>query len=332
MIKVERIARNYYIDSVRMIAATIVTFFHFNQMRSEKNFFHDFFLSYGWLGVPIFFVISGFSISSSFDSKPNFLTFWKKRLLRIYPAYWFSVILIVGIVITQKYLTGNNSTVSIPHTKIDIINTFLSFYKPLTNTGMMNWVYWTLVYELFFYLAFSICLIVNFKYKNYITLLLILASCFFSLFQNMNFFFFLKLLGYFTLGIGIKEVMANKNVISFSLIILSCISILINKKYCEGSEKELIDLISFIVAIVFSISIYFVSPLIKSKNWLSESGNYSYGLYLFHIPIGIYILRPLFSSIHFDYFLFDFLKYAICFAVSYLSYVYLEKPIMQKFK
>jgi peptidoglycan/LPS O-acetylase OafA/YrhL len=332
MYKSVRIARNYYIDGVRMVAATMVTFFHFCQMRGDNNIYQQFILSYGWLGVPIFFVISGFSISSSFDTKPDFITFWKKRLLRIYPAYWLSVILIIGIVIVQKYLTGNNSTVNIPHSKIDIINTFFSFYKPLTNTGMMNWVYWTLVYELFFYLAFSICLVVNFNYKNYITLLLILFSCFFGLFHTLNFFFFFKLFGYFTLGIGIKEVMTSKNLVSFSLIILSCISILLNKKYCEGSENELIHLVSFIVAIIFTISIYFLSPLVKNKNWLSESGNYSYGLYLFHIPIGIYILRPLFSYIKIDYFIFDFFKYFICVAVSYLSYIYLEKPIMQKFK
>jgi peptidoglycan/LPS O-acetylase OafA/YrhL len=43
--------------------------------------------TFGWAGVAIFFVVSGFCIHLSFSRHPEWWTFFKRRLFRIYPPY-----------------------------------------------------------------------------------------------------------------------------------------------------------------------------------------------------------------------------------------------------
>ena len=43
-------------------------------------------------GVPIFFVLSGFLIWQSIDRCKDFSTYFKKRVLRIYPELWFCLL------------------------------------------------------------------------------------------------------------------------------------------------------------------------------------------------------------------------------------------------
>src|SRR6478752_5590011 len=39
-------------------------------------------------GVPIFFMISGFLVTASFERRPNLQDYFVSRFLRIYPALW----------------------------------------------------------------------------------------------------------------------------------------------------------------------------------------------------------------------------------------------------
>jgi peptidoglycan/LPS O-acetylase OafA/YrhL len=43
---------------------------------------------YGYAGVDIFFFVSGFGLFFSLDNKPSLLAFYRKRLVRIFPAYY----------------------------------------------------------------------------------------------------------------------------------------------------------------------------------------------------------------------------------------------------
>src|ERR1700761_3968879 len=83
---------------LRALAALMVCFFHlycgnvhlFPQPGYLKSFF-----SYGYLGVPVFFMISGFIIPYSLPPAyklKQFKTFFVKRIIRIEPPYIASVI------------------------------------------------------------------------------------------------------------------------------------------------------------------------------------------------------------------------------------------------
>ena len=77
-----------HIEGLRGLAVLLVILYHLN-----NSFF------FGYLGVDIFFVISGYvitgSLISSFDSgSKNVLSkFYSKRILRIYPALIFTLII-----------------------------------------------------------------------------------------------------------------------------------------------------------------------------------------------------------------------------------------------
>jgi peptidoglycan/LPS O-acetylase OafA/YrhL len=86
------------IDSLRGIAALAVVVFHIWGM---KFFVSPTILTalpgYGYSGIFLFFVISGFCIHLRYakGSDVNFLAFWKRRWIRLYPAYIASLALYI---------------------------------------------------------------------------------------------------------------------------------------------------------------------------------------------------------------------------------------------
>tara|TARA_Y100000816_G_C26106522_1_gene588244 strand:+ start:1878 stop:2264 length:387 start_codon:yes stop_codon:yes gene_type:complete len=83
------------IDGLRAIAVTSVIFYH-----AQIKIFNNSFFSGGFLGVDIFFVISGYLITLIIfkeikETKSfSFLNFYKRRIRRILPALFFVCIII----------------------------------------------------------------------------------------------------------------------------------------------------------------------------------------------------------------------------------------------
>jgi peptidoglycan/LPS O-acetylase OafA/YrhL len=44
--------------------------------------------SVGWIGVEIFFFVSGFGLCASLQKNPSTGSFYKRRLVRILPTWW----------------------------------------------------------------------------------------------------------------------------------------------------------------------------------------------------------------------------------------------------
>ena len=79
------------LDAMRGIAALSVVLFHFTfgfNHNDTNTFFHK-----GYLGVQLFFIISGFVIFMTFEKTQNIKVFLLGRFTRLYPAYWFACIL-----------------------------------------------------------------------------------------------------------------------------------------------------------------------------------------------------------------------------------------------
>src|SRR3989304_4593788 len=80
------------LDGLRAIAILIVFFFH------TRN------LPFGWMGVQLFFVLSGFLITDillrmkeSLPRRAFFVKFYGRRFLRIFPLYYFYLALVVAL-------------------------------------------------------------------------------------------------------------------------------------------------------------------------------------------------------------------------------------------
>jgi peptidoglycan/LPS O-acetylase OafA/YrhL len=86
----------YGLDHLRAIAIIFVFLYHYRiPIFGPPEWVKDY-AKFGWTGVDLFFVLSGFLISSQLFSQINsnekisFRTFFVKRFFRIIPAYWVS--------------------------------------------------------------------------------------------------------------------------------------------------------------------------------------------------------------------------------------------------
>lgn len=88
-------------DGLRGLAIVIVMLFHYGPMlNGHKAFQHGLMWlgQLGWTGVDLFFVLSGFLITGilldSREADNYFSSFYARRILRIFPAYYFSLLVL----------------------------------------------------------------------------------------------------------------------------------------------------------------------------------------------------------------------------------------------
>ena len=112
-------------------------------------------------GVPIFFVISGFLISTAYErSRSGITSYFRNRFLRLYPALWTSFALSLGVLLVAGYLTW--SFVSSKAGLFWLFGqvTFVQYFNPSHlrdfGTGVLNGSLWTIPVELQFYILLPI--------------------------------------------------------------------------------------------------------------------------------------------------------------------------------
>jgi peptidoglycan/LPS O-acetylase OafA/YrhL len=314
---------NYMIDMMRFFAALIVVLFHLNQAIPHVDNRYRNLVKYGWLGVPMFFVISGYCIILSAYNSGNVKDFLSRRFFRIFPPYWVSIVIVVFAACFQKLYIGSNAVHYIPRNITGILATLTLTTTPFTNINTMNWVYWTLTCELFFYL--SVCLILLFN-KNFMVYFLIAISLLAAVLppQKTGLLFFLDQWPAFGLGICIYYFFKGSNAVSrfyFATLLLINLFNLFHRFYFSD----------YTIAALLTFSLIFVSHYIKSSaNMFSKLGQHSYSVYLIHVPVGVYIIG-LFESKYIQQnaivnFIYDLTVYAFISLLAWLIYNRVEKP------
>ncbi|MEU7907880.1 acyltransferase [Actinoplanes sp. NPDC049118] len=149
------------IDGLRLFAALIVALYHYTALKTAMGPVWDVprgevfpVLSragaYGWLGVELFFMISGFVICmSSWGRTPE--AFARSRIVRLFPAYWPAV-LITTAVVTLWPTVQQHASVK------DVLVNLTMLNDPL-NAERVDEAYWTLWAEAKFYLLFAVVLL-----------------------------------------------------------------------------------------------------------------------------------------------------------------------------
>src|SRR5258707_14126470 len=99
------------LDILRGVAALWVFTYHFPFYTAESvnptllKFFH-----LGHLGVPMFFVISGYCLMASARTvrrrNETVTSFLFRRMLRIYPPFWCSVLVVVAVPFVVELLSS----------------------------------------------------------------------------------------------------------------------------------------------------------------------------------------------------------------------------------
>ena len=294
------------IDFLRFVAITLVVIFHFTA-RQYKLLPYGYLVkgppwNLGWVGVNLFFIISGYVVSHTLLKSYNAKDFILKRVTRIYPALW----LILPIVFLGQYFIPYSiykdrssltnllgSMTLVPPSVLNLPNIF--------NFDWLTLVLWSLKVEMIFY---TLCYILFnfFPYKkivSYSVLICTLTSILLIITLNFNLNYVipievvLKGLGFdylpwFILGMLFYEqkvLRENKRLMIF-LFSVFALAISVSK-----NNFSLYQIAEFSVIILFILVVFRKknSKLIKLKIF-QLLGFSSYEMYLIHNGLGIPIL------------------------------------------
>jgi peptidoglycan/LPS O-acetylase OafA/YrhL len=129
------------LELVRFFAAFAVVMYHYTARHDSNSFpVLSELTKFGYLGVPLFFIISGYVISLSANNRSP-VEFAVSRFVRLYPAYWAGILITCAITICV-------SSYSYSYSEILANMTMLNDYFGFKN---IDGVYWTLQAELKFY-------------------------------------------------------------------------------------------------------------------------------------------------------------------------------------
>tara|TARA_B100000029_G_C17553376_1_gene950874 strand:+ start:41 stop:2032 length:1992 start_codon:yes stop_codon:yes gene_type:complete len=334
------------IDGLRAVAVLAVIFYHAEISILDIDFF-----SGGFIGVDIFFVISGYLITKiilnelKLTGKFSYLNFYKRRARRILPILFFVMLFsfpfVYHFAISSFFIDYAKSIIS---SVIFISNYYFWHlgigYDQLQTIQFQPFLHtWSLSVEEQFYIVFPICLIFIIKFLKKYTTSILFFGFFISLFAadflsqthaSINFYSLPTrgwelLAGSLLANFEIKYGRKNEKkftilfpLIGITLIIYSFVSF--NDRMFLPSITTLIPVIGVCLIIWYSQKNCLITNLLSSKIFVG-TGLISYSLYLWHYPIFV-----LFNSINL------LLLIISIFALSIGSYFLIEKPFRSKSK
>ena len=341
------------IDGLRSIAVFSVIFYHL-----QISFDNIEILKGGFLGVDIFFVISGYLITSIIyrelliSNKFSFKNFYERRIRRLLPALIF--VALISFFLAWKYMMPTNF---VDYSKSIIYSVFFSsnffFYfseleyiqddallTPFLHT-------WSLAVEEQFYILFPIFFLILFRnLKNYIIHILvtislvslIFASYSSNIYPSSSFYFIHTRIWELLSGSILACLEINKGhrgekklynlffqIIGLSLIIFSVIYF--DDDINHPSYLTFIPVAGTSLIIWFSQKENLIIKILSSRMFVG-TGLISYSLYLWHYPIFAFgRLQQELPSIK------DKLEWLILtFILSIITYYIIEKPFRLKYK
>jgi peptidoglycan/LPS O-acetylase OafA/YrhL len=313
------------IQSLRGISIIFVFLFHIN-----KEIF-----KFGYLGVDIFFVISGFLITKLIYEKliiNNFIlnNFYISRFLRLFPALIIMILSVNLLLIVTYSLHGNPG--QLINTGILSLVGLSNFYLIFLENDYFN-IFdqnifehtWSLSIELQFYLFFPFLMLILVKFfKNNINLYLYFFSCVFFIylfsiiFLNQKQFYnsFLRS-GEFILG-SIVFFLFCKNYKKLNLFFFLSIIFLISFLFTNNIFFIILSVCFFSSFYILTLTSNFFLKKFLHNKLLYFFGNLSYSLYLWHFPV-IFFCSMFFVG--FDYYLFSIL-FSLLFSI--ISFFFVE--------
>ena len=301
------------IDFLRFIAILFVVIFHFTSRRAGLLPYGDWVNRFpwdtGWVGVNLFFLISGFIIAHSLNNCKTPKEFIIRRLTRIYPTLW----LVLPIVfLASRYVPYSIFNSSANFSNLVTSMTLLppSVLGDITNQDL-NWitvVLWSLKVEVIFYffcyLLFKIfgpifmitrliqsCVIISLiylvaSYSNNSTL-----ETLANVIEGLGFDY----LPWFVIGVIFYRFKSNKLNLCSGVVIFSILALFI-----EFRKQENLTALLSLVFIIFLFGASRVQKLPKfiSSTFFQRVGQSSYEMYLIHQGVGFPIIYFITTSLN----------------------------------
>lgn len=176
------------IDALRGIAALGVVLYHAvgradvafpRGLAQWPGFFVHSLTGFGYVGVFLFFVISGFCIhlqwararAAGESHQIRFGAFWKRRLRRLYPAYLIALILYLVMTFLSVGYKINSASI------YDVVMHLLMLHNLDPKTAYsINGVFWTLAIEEQLYLAYFLLLFLRTRFGWGLTLIVCVSA------------------------------------------------------------------------------------------------------------------------------------------------------------
>lgn len=312
-------------DGLRGIAVLCVVLRHcFSITPGINSQFPGELFRYGWLGVDLFFIISGFVISFTLYKYNNIKGFAIARFARLYPTYWCSIVFYAILVL----LVHDHINVS------QYLINFLMFQDWLHFKDICG-VYWTLAFELAFYvIAATIFYFGYFSKHQFFMLWISIAitwqlsyflgfSHTHSVTSKLGYIFVLPYAQLFIFGIYLYKAFSTGW--SRSTVFILSIAAISYVILAPGHETLSLIIFKLFVSAIFLLSAYatrFPQDKYLSSRFLVFFGKISYSWYLTHLMIAEFIVGT------FPNFIWSapYASLLISFLVAILFKKYIENP------
>ncbi|WKU47544.1 acyltransferase [Streptomyces sp. VNUA116] len=330
-------SRLYALDGLRIIAALMVVAFHLlaydgtGWTTSVKAHFPSTYLFsyYGWLGVQLFFLISGFVISMSCWGK-SVGDFAISRVTRLYPAYWFAVLVTA---FALWLFPGVRDTPTLSNLAVN-----LTMFQDPMNVDRVDSVYWSLWVEVRFYLLFTLIAWKGLTYRRLVAFCLgwAVAGLIAAKVDNelLTTVVMPEHCWYFIAGIALYLIYRFKPnallwaIVAFCFLLGQHFLVAAHRanQYYAGFKAPLwpaLILLAVIFAVMAAVAVGLTNSIIW--RWLPTAGALTLPLYLLHEDLGWIFIRHTEHRLH-PYAIVAILVTALLIA-SWLVHRYVERPL-----
>lgn len=356
---------NPALHSLRGLAACAVMLFHWEQFfpalgatiqgyaPADTLLDPTVYVGFGWMGVPLFFILSGWLLGGQViraDITPGYLRqFWTRRFLRIYPAVWAELLILLLIAGSIPGLV-NQASYDTLHLQF-----LLWLNLPPFMAAPLNGVWWTLPVELGFYLLLpllgwcagfinwrilllsSLLITLGWRFwifasaevENYVAILPVLDSLVGTLFTFMLGFS----LNFLPDALTVKQRRIGLIVGLVLLLALMQWQLWMDAVYWSG--HWILVVWPPLVALAIAVLVYHLKEPLPSMAWLSSRllvwlGHVSFGIYLWHFQVmrAMVLLFPDAWSTPTQSGLALMIAVPVTLALAALSFYLIERPLM----
>jgi peptidoglycan/LPS O-acetylase OafA/YrhL len=349
------------LDGLRGFAVLLIIIWHYgnNELSNNTTHFANYFklaTSYAWSGVDLFFVLSGFLLGGILiknkTSESYFKTFYIRRICRIFPIYFLSLLLILAIIFSGYGQTTEwGKTEGVPFWSYFTFtqNVFMGIHSTLGNRWLSHT--WSLALEEQFYLILPLLIyFLNTRALLIVLSIAIAASPIFRYYSNNWYeafnFLYCRFDALFT-GVICAYLFQNEHskafivrkrkLLELFLIFFSLVIILLSIKKITTPyylENSLLSITYCILLLIILTNENKIFSNLFSNVILTKIGVISFGLYLFHQPVS--------GLVHYFFFQHEpqinsyaqliatAFSLAISIVLAGLSYRFIEKPIINR--
>jgi peptidoglycan/LPS O-acetylase OafA/YrhL len=296
------------IDLLRFVAALAVMFFHYGfrgyvagnlpvlPYPGAASVF-----KYGYLGVELFFIISGFVILST-AARGSLSEFVISRIVRLYPAFWacctitFVAMLAVG---------GPRYSASFSRYLVN-----MTMLNGLVGVPSIDGVYWSLFFEIRFYALVAIILLIGkiHKAQTFLIVWLIASlACEVYPIRKLQFLLITEYAPDFIAGAAFFLILSKGMTVARCSIVTVCWLLTLYKSVHDLPDFTLehhTTMNSYVVAgIVTAFFVVMMLIALRCTGWFGRTrwmltGALTYPLYLLHQNIGFMIFRAAYPKIN----------------------------------